>query len=305
MTPPPDSAARPCLHAIDGTALVHRFWFASGARGRDGALAGLATWLTGYLERHRPALLACVFDPAGPTFRHERDPTYKHSRGALEPDLAWQRERAPDVVEALGCAAFRVAGFEADDLIATLCHRGERAGLQIAVVSPDKDVLQLLGAHVRQVDPKTFAVTTAEDVTARQGVPPERLADVMALAGDKSDDVVGVPGIGMQTAANLIAEFGSLEAVLAEPSRVAASSLRGARRVAGLLEAHRDAALLARYLVSLRRDVPLPDLVLGDLRWKGWRPEKAAALAAVIPRGLRGRLEKLEDPGNAPQRPGS
>jgi DNA polymerase-1 len=268
------------LFVLDATAVLFRAWHAAPSMiGQDGsdvrALSGFGRWLCRLLSHARPTHLAAVFDADGPSFRHALHPGYKANRDPPPPDLAPQLARAPDLAEAAGLLAFRQPGFEADDLMATLARRGVAAGLDVILVSPDKDVLQLVDDRVVAMDPKSFELIDADAVRRRFGVAPRQLVDLLALAGDPSDNVPGVPGVGPKTAASLLAAVGSLDALYDDLERVGTLPIRGAARLGERLAGHREQAELSRRLVRLDPEVPLGvrPLTLGAFRWRGPRGE--------------------------------
>jgi len=267
---------RTTLHVLDGTAMLFRAHHTAPSLrdvdGREiGALVGLLNAVFRFLRTIVPSHLAMVYDPGRPTFRHELYAAYKSNRRPTPEELAAQLEHAAVHTRALGIASFRVRGFEADDLMATLARRASEAGIRTALASPDKDVLQLLSPSVAVLDPKTLRPTETGNVVERFGVTPPQLTDYLALAGDSSDNVPGVAGVGPKAAAALVATFEDLDGIYANLHRVDALGVRGAAGLAGKLEIARSAAYLSRDLVRLRGDVPLGDepLTVGSFRYRG------------------------------------
>jgi len=256
------------LFLVDGYALIYRAFFAMLARplttgrGENTSVPwGIANFLLRLREKHRPEYVAWVHD-AGSTFRHEQLPEYKATREKLDAELQQDFDRSVTRVEEL-LAAFRVPllavdGWEADDVIATLAERGVAAGLDVVVVSGDKDFYQLIRPGIALLNPGRGGpaaveeqLVTQENAAERLGVPPERTVDFLALVGDHADNVPGVHGIGEKTAQKLIAEYGDLEAILAHAADL------GAKRAREALLAEADRARLSRSLVTLRRDAPV------------------------------------------------
>ncbi len=270
------------VYLVDGNAQFHRAYFAirglSTSRGLPtNATYGFTTMLRKLLEDERPRYVAVVFDPPGPTLRHRRYGEYKANRPRMADDLAVQIPYVRRVCAVLRLPVFEVPGFEADDVIATLATQAVAAGHPVVVVSADKDLLQLVDDHVRVLNPGgdggAGVLYDRDQVTARFGVPPERVVDVLALVGDAVDNVPGVPGIGDKGARDLVREFGALEAVLESAPRVARKAYRE-----GLL-AHREQALLSKELVTLQREAP----VSLDLAALGRRePDREAARALFL-----------------------
>jgi DNA polymerase-1 len=267
------------LFLIDGSAQLHRAYFAirtlTTTRGLPtGAIYGFTTMLRKLYQDEQPEWVGISFDLAGPTFRHEEYHDYKATRRKMEDDLAVQLPYVRRVCEVFGLPMIDAPGFEADDVIATLARQAVERGMKVVVVTGDKDFLQMVNDDVLVLNPGRegsgatwYDRKTVED---KFGVPPERVVDVLALVGDSVDNVPGVPGIGEKGARDLIREFGSVESVLDNASRVKKATYRE-----GLLE-HRDQALLSKRLVTLRTDVPV---TLDLERLKRGTPDRNAAHA--------------------------
>ncbi len=267
------------VYLIDGSAQLHRAYFAikglATSRGLPtNATYGFTTMLRKLYQDEAPEFAGISFDLAGPTFRHQQYGAYKATRRRMDDDLAVQLPYVRRVCEVFRLPALDVAGFEADDVIATLARQAVEQGLRVVVVSGDKDLLQLVTDDVLVLNPgREGSGSTLYDrrlVEEKFGVPPERVVDVLALVGDAVDNVPGVAGIGEKGARDLIREFGTLEAVLDNASRVKRAAYRE-----GLLS-QRESALLSKELVTLRADVPVA-LELEALR-RG-EPDRARAHA--------------------------
>ncbi len=246
---------RPELLIVDGTALVLRPWFAGVPNAGPTAHRQLVRLVAA--SSHA----AVVMDRSLDTFRRDLDPLYKAHRVAADHDLIAIFDDFADRAEASGIAVFGHPRFEADDFAATLTGLARGEGLPVVIHAADKDLFQLVTdapPAVRVVDSSRQWNVDAADVFVRLGVHPHQVVDFLALVGDASDGVRGVPGIGARTAAALLGVLGSLDHMLAEPDAVAALPLRGARSLPARLAAGREAALLARSLVQLRTDAPLP-----------------------------------------------
>ncbi|MCA9574187.1 MAG: DNA polymerase I [Myxococcales bacterium] len=256
--------ARDRVVLVDGSALLYRAFFALPASLATtsgvptNATFGFATMCRKVFAGRRPTFGAVVFDAPGPTFREERFPAYKAQRPSMPAELRAQLENIDRVVHAFGLPSLRLAGYEADDIIATLTRAALEAGHEVHIVSGDKDFAQLVGEHVRMVDTMRDVTYDAELVRKKWGVLPERMGDYLALVGDKVDNVPGVPGIGQKTAVTLLERFGSLEGVLA-----GAAELKGKQREN--LTEFAEQARLSRELVALDEQVPLAE-TLAELR---------------------------------------
>jgi DNA polymerase-1 len=260
--------ARAQMFLIDGSSQMYRAYHAiRGLTGPDGrstnAVYGFVTMLRKLLTDHAPPHIGAAFDVAKPTFRSELAADYKANRAPMPPDLAEQVPLVHEACEALGVPIITSDGFEADDVIAALARQGVQQGLTVAIVTGDKDFFQLVDEHVLVFNPRDEGTWyDAAGVVAKLGVEPQQVADVLALMGDSIDNVKGVPGIGEKGARDLIATYGSLDALLARVAEVPQKKYREA------LIAHADSARHSRELVRLRTDVPVT-LDLERLRYRG------------------------------------
>ncbi len=244
------------LYLIDGSGFIFRAYHGIRApmTAVDGtptnAVYGFMRLLMNLLRDREPAHIAVVFDPPGGSFRTDLYPAYKANRAAPPTDLIPQFGLCREATRALGLQAIEVARFEADDVIGTMADRWTRGGRPCIIVTADKDLMQLVDDRTLLWDGKEKQTDRA-GVIERFGVPPERVVDVLGLAGDSSDNIPGVPGIGEKTASALLAEYVTLEALLA-----AASTIKG-KKGQSLVE-FADQARLSAMLATIRRDVPLP-----------------------------------------------
>jgi DNA polymerase-1 len=264
MGPPPP----PRLFLIDGYALIYRAFFAliarplTTSRGENTSAAwGIANFVQRMLASHAPEHLGWVHD-SGLSFRHDRYPAYKATRQKLTEELQADFDRGMERIERL-LAAYRIPiltldGYEADDVIGTLAGQGVREGFNVVIVSGDKDFQQLVRPGVWLLNPGRGGPAgveeqwiSTENASERLGVPPEHVTDYLALVGDSSDNVPGVPGIGDKTARELVTEYGSLEEILR-----AAPSLTKKRPREALSE-HAERARLSKELVTIRDDLPI------------------------------------------------
>jgi len=223
-----------------------------------GATFGFLSTLLKILREEKPDYLAACFDMPGPTHRHELFEEYKAQRKPMPPELVVQVERVRQILGLMGIPAVGSAGYEADDCIATLAARAREAGLEVVICSRDKDLEQLVGPGVAMLDAKTFEHLDAEGILKRRGVPPAQTIDVLALMGDATDNIPGVPGIGEKTAVKLIAQYGNVENVLSH-----AAEVKG--KVGESLRAHMEDARQSRVLVQLDAAAPL-EVGLEDCR---------------------------------------
>ena len=251
-----------CL--IDGSGYIFRAFFASPAMTNPEGLPVNAVY--GFLNMFLSltANIKCdyclvLFDAKRQNFRNEFFPEYKATRPELPPELKPQFALIHEVVEALNLHWLQMEGYEADDLIATYAALALKEGKEVTIVSADKDLMQLIRPGVEFYDGMKNKFFTPADVKEKFGVYPERVTDVQALAGDSTDNIPGIPGIGLKTAAELVNTFGSLEEVLEHAAEIKQNKRRE------LVMAHKEDALISQKLVTLKPDVPV-ELPLQDLR---------------------------------------
>ncbi|MFA6148303.1 MAG: DNA polymerase I [bacterium] len=285
------------LYLIDGHNVLYRTFFGvPRLTAPDGTptnvVLGMARILLKILREERPDAIVAVFDSREPTPRHALYPEYKANRLKIPEDLSFQIPLVDEMIDALGVRRLSFPGAEADDIIGTLSRRAEERGMDVVIVSSDKDLYQLVSRRVKVRDGLKEHTVGEAQVEEVFGVPPGKVPDLLALAGDPSDNVPGVPGIGEKTASELIRDFGSLDAVLAHPER-----LKGARREK--IEKNAEAARLCLKLVTIDRNVPILE------EWSGFTPRGIDA-SRVVPLfrrlGFRKLLEELDlGEGSAPK----
>jgi DNA polymerase-1 len=314
--------ANDTLYLVDGSAYIFRAFFAirgglSNTKGMPtNALYGFTSMIRKLLEQEDPKYLSIVLDPFGSevqSFRKEMYDDYKANRSAMPDDLRVQIPYFDKIIDALKIHRITQEGYEADDVIATLTKKARAAGMDVCIVSADKDLMQLLeDDHVRMIDTMRDRTFTPEDVVKKFGVGPEKARYVMALAGDSSDNVPGVPGIGPKTGGKLIDEFGDLETLLANIDKVS-----GKKRKENL-EEFADQARLSLQLVTLKYDcdveldldelvVEPPDMtkmveLFGELSFgtplreiKAWMRTKGWEIDPVMPKQSKTKQKKEKD----------
>ena len=211
------------LYLIDGSGFIFRAYHALPPLTRKdgmpiGAVLGFTNMLVKLLTDMEAHSLAVIFDAARKTFRNDIYPDYKGTRKETPEDLIPQFPLIRDACKAFSVPTTELEGFEADDLIAAYARTAVGQGMQVVIVSSDKDLMQLVGPDIQLYDPLKNIFIDTEKVKEKFGVGPHQVIDVQALAGDTSDNIPGVPGIGVKTAAALIEEFGDLETLLAKAS---------------------------------------------------------------------------------------
>lgn len=243
------------LYLVDGSSYIYRAYYAirhlsSPSGFPTNAIYGFIQMLLKLLKDYNPQHVAVVFDAGRTTFRTEIYPEYKANRAAMPDDLRVQMEPIREVVRAFNIPTLELQGYEADDIIGALAGRFAGQGGKVVVVTGDKDLMQIVTDNVTLLDTMKGKVSGIPDVVERFGVPPELVIDILGLAGDSSDNIPGVPGIGEKTAAKLILEFGSLDSLLARADEVKGKN--GER-----LREFREQALLSRRLATIDLNVPL------------------------------------------------
>jgi len=268
----------PQLYLLDGSSYIYRAYFGIRELATSGgmptnAILGFTKLLLDLLQEHRPDYLAVVLDgPREETFRRALYPAYKAQRDAVPADLIPQLPYIRQILAALNIPTLEAPGFEADDVIATLARTYAADGIDVTIVTGDKDLLQIVSDRISLLDTMKGKRSGLPEVRDRFGVPPELVADVLGLAGDTSDNIPGVPGIGEKTAIGLVQRFGSLEEVLKWKSLVGSKKRREA------LSAYEEQARLSKLLATVRYDVPLEIPLTGLTRQTPYLPELIALL---------------------------
>ena len=245
------------IYLIDGYSYAYRAFHAIRQLTDSNGLAlnavyGFIRMLLKLIKDEAPEYIAVAFDTPGPTFRHELYDRYKANRAEQPEEMRHQIPLIKEVVEAFNIPIFELDEYEADDVLATLATVAGAHGLEAIVVSGDKDMLQLISDDIKVLNPHDEnPLRDADYVKKKFGVGPEQMRDLMAMAGDSSDNVPGVPGVGPKTAADLLAEYETLEGVYEHIDEI-----KGPKRRENIAE-NRELALLSRDLVTLRRDAPL------------------------------------------------
>ena len=280
------------LLLVDGSGYLFRAFFALPPMTRpDGkpvnAVFGFTNMLWKLLQEHPDDHVVVVFDAGKKSFRNDLYEAYKANREEAPAELVPQFPLVREAARAFDLPVVEVEGLEADDLIASYARAAREAGEEVVVVSSDKDLMQLVGEGVSMWDPLKQQPIDRDAVIERMGVPPEKVRDLLALTGDTSDNVPGVPGIGPKTAAQLLAEFGSLEGLLANLGRIKQPKRREA------LEANAEKARLSWRLVGLEDDAPLP-VPIEAARRRPLDPRKLLAFCQENGfRSLVGRIGEL------------
>src|SRR6056297_1039899 len=247
------------LVLVDGSSYLYRAFHAlpplNNSRGEPtGAVKGVISMIRRLYKDYPGSTVAVVFDAPGKTFRDELFESYKAQRPPMPDDLRVQVSPIHDIVRAMGLPLLCVEGVEADDVIGTLARQASAAGQHVVVSTGDKDMAQLVNAHVTLVNTMTDTVLDEAGVEKKFGLPPSLIIDFLALMGDKVDNIPGVPGVGEKTALALLTGLGSLESIYDDLEKVRELSFRGAKKMPEKLADHRDQAFLSYQLATIKTD---------------------------------------------------
>lgn len=266
------------LFLLDAYALIYRAYYAlirsprMNSKGENtSAIYGFVNTLEEVLQKQNPSHIAVAFDPSGPTFRHEAFPEYKAQREATPEDIRRAVPVIKDIIRAYRIPILEVSGFEADDVIGTMAHRAAASGVEVRMITPDKDYAQLVGEHVKMCRPghgsAPMEVLGVEEVCEKYALEsPLQVIDLLGLMGDTADNIPGCPGVGEKTAQKLIAQFGSIDNLLENTNQ-----LKGALKKK--VEENAEQIRFSRFLATIKTDVPL-DVDVEDL--KRTEPDKQA-----------------------------
>jgi len=268
------------IYLIDGSGYIHRAYHAvrqlSTSKGLPtNATFGFTNMLLKLLGEHNPEYMVMIYDAKGPTFRHEMYDAYKANRPAMPEDLVVQLPYIKQVVEGMNIPSLELQGYEADDIIGTLAISAEKKGFRVIMVTGDKDFKQLVSPLTSIYDPMKDRVIEYPGLKRDFGLEPSQWVDVMALAGDASDNIPGVPGVGEKTALQFIKTFGSMDALFQNLDKVTRKKAREN------LKDFRDQAFLSRRLVAINTEVPI-SAEPSSLKLAGPDREKLASLFKAL-----------------------
>ncbi|UNH39116.1 DNA polymerase I [Moellerella wisconsensis] len=250
------------LILVDGSSYLYRAYHAfppltNSAGQPTGAMYGVLNMLRSLILQYRPSHIAVVFDAKGKTFRDELFESYKSHRPPMPDDLREQIAPLHEMVEAIGLPLLVVPGVEADDVIGTLAKQASAQGRHVLISTGDKDMAQLVEPNVTLINTMTNTILGPEEVVTKYGVPPELIIDFLALMGDSSDNIPGVPGVGEKTALALLQGIGSLEEIYNRLDDIAGLGFRGSKTLAPKMVDNRELAFLSYQLATIKTDVEL------------------------------------------------
>ena len=290
------------LVLVDGSSYLYRAFHAlpmltTSDGSNTGAVRGVISMLRKLVTEYPDSPVAVVFDAKGKTFRDELFAEYKAHRPPMPEELVEQIEPIHAVVRAMGLPLICESGVEADDVIGTLARRASEQGRDVVISTGDKDMAQLVDEHITLVNTMTETVLDEAGVREKFGLPPSLIVDLLALMGDKTDNIPGVPGVGEKTALGLLQGIGGLDDIYDNLDGVAKLSLRGAKSLGARLAAERDSAYLSYQLATIRTDVDLP---LEPAELANAEADKQALVDWFRRLEFRGWLDELLGEGETP-----
>ncbi|WP_394202895.1 DNA polymerase I [Shewanella waksmanii] len=250
------------LILVDGSSYLYRAYYApphlTNSKGEaTGAVYGVINMLRSLLNQYKPSQMAVVFDAKGPTFRNEMYAEYKAQRPPMPDDLRSQIAPLHQIIKALGLPLVSIPGVEADDVIGTIATQASKEGRAVLISTGDKDMAQLVDDNITLINTMTNTILGPAEVTEKFGVGPELIIDLLALQGDKADNIPGLPGVGEKTALAMLTGVGGVEAILANPDKMPALGFRGAKTMPAKIAEHGDMLKLSYELATIKLDVEL------------------------------------------------
>lgn len=295
-------ATKTPLILVDGSSYLYRAFHAlpplTNSKGKPtGAVKGVINMMRRLQKDYPESTHVVVFDAKGKTFRDEIYSDYKANRPPMPDDLRLQIEPIHQIIQAMGMPMLVIEGVEADDVIGTLALQATAAQQPVVISTGDKDIAQMVNEHIVMENTMTNTVLDRAGVIEKFGIPPELIIDYLALLGDKSDNIPGVPGVGEKTALGLLQGIGGLDDIYARLDEVAGLAFRGAKTMGPKLEEHRELAYLSYKLATIKTDVAM-DLALDELH--NGDPDDSALLALFKDMEFKTWIKELENPDTAP-----
>ncbi|ABZ78760.1 DNA polymerase I [Shewanella halifaxensis HAW-EB4] len=250
------------LILVDGSSYLYRAYYApphlTNSKGEaTGAVYGVINMLRSLLNQYKPTQMAVVFDAKGKTFRNEMYSEYKAQRPPMPDDLRNQIEPLHRIIKALGLPLVCISGVEADDVIGTIATQASKEGRAVLISTGDKDMAQLVDDNITLINTMTNTIMGPAEVTEKFGVGPERIIDLLALQGDKADNIPGLPGVGEKTALAMLTGVGSVANILAAPEKMPELGFRGSKTMPAKIIEHADMLKLSYELATIKLDVEL------------------------------------------------
>lgn len=270
---------RPRAYLVDSSIYIFRAWYIydesiTDSQGNpSNAVFGFCDFLYQLIRQKKPEFIACAFDSSQKeSYRKELYPEYKANRDPAPEELKVQFRHCRDFCQALGIANFASERYEADDIIGSLAHRLREQGMAITIVSADKDLAQLvLGEEDAWWDFARGKVLNHKGIEQHFGVRPDQIADMLALTGDKIDNIPGIPGVGATTASRILKKYSTVEEVLENVEQIAEMRFRGSSRVQALIKTHKEILPLSKLLTTIVTDMEFDEET--DISWNGIKDE--------------------------------
>jgi DNA polymerase-1 len=252
------------IYLIDGSGIIYRSFYAlpdlkTSTGITTNAIYGFTSTLLKILKEHKPEYIAVFFDMAFPTFRHKTFEKYKEKRKPMPDELSGQISKIKEIINCFGIKYIEIEGYEADDLIASFVEKFKKEVCKIFIIGSDKDIFQLIDENVFILNPVNYELIDKEWVVKKYGFPPEKIVDFIALAGDPTDNIPGIPGIGEKTAILLLSKFNSLEDIYNNIEKIESEKLREK------ILKNKEIALLSKNLAKLNRDA-FDEIDLEDIK---------------------------------------
>jgi DNA polymerase-1 len=291
------------LILVDGSSYLYRAYHAlpplTNSKGvPTGAVKGVINMMRRLQKDYPQSTLVVVFDAKGKTFRDEIYSDYKAQRPPMPDDLRVQIEPIHNIIQAMGLPMLIIDGVEADDVIGTLAVQATAAEQPVVISTGDKDIAQMVNEHITLINTMNNSTLDRAGVIEKFGIPPELIIDYLALLGDKSDNIPGVPGVGEKTALGLLQGIGGLDDIYARLDEVAGLAFRGAKTMAPKLEEHKELAYLSYLLATIKTDVEMP-LQIGEL--KNGQPDQAQLLSLFRDMEFKTWIEEALTDNGQPQ----
>lgn len=250
------------LILVDGSSYLYRAYYApphlTNSKGEaTGAVYGVINMLRSLLNQYKPSQMAVVFDAKGKTFRNEMYSEYKAQRPPMPDDLRTQIEPLHRIIKALGLPLVCIPGVEADDVIGTIATQASKEGRAVLISTGDKDMAQLVDDNITLINTMTNTIMGPAEVNEKFGVGPELIIDLLALQGDKADNIPGLPGVGEKTALAMLIGVGGVEQILAAPEKMPELGFRGSKTMPAKIIEHADMLKLSYELATIKLDVDL------------------------------------------------
>lgn len=250
------------LVLVDGSSYLYRAYYSpphlTNSKGEaTGAVYGVINMLRSLLKQYEPTQMAVIFDAKGKTFRNDMYADYKAQRPPMPDDLRTQIEPLHRIIRAMGLPLICISGVEADDVIGTISTQASKEGRAVLISTGDKDMAQLVDENVTLINTMTNTIMGPDEVTEKFGVGPELIIDLLALQGDKADNIPGLPGVGEKTAVAMLTGAGGIDKILAAPEKMPELGFRGAKTMPAKLAEHGDILKLSYELATIKLDVEL------------------------------------------------